>query len=138
MAWVNPWLMVFRHLPRVPLYILRGPSADHVNNPYFKQAMLSISQHLMFNTTIRSRSESSSSYHSTGREPSIAVYLAQLIHSHTRKLNIVDSLCHLGLCISGDRLLDISASMGNRTVQEGRCSFPLKFTTWNVHNNCCR
>ena len=22
MAWVNPWLMVFRHLPRVPLYSL--------------------------------------------------------------------------------------------------------------------
>ena len=98
--------------------IMRGPSADHSNNPYFKQVMLSISQHLMFNTTIRTRSESSSSYHSTETEPPIAVYLAQRILSHTRKLNIVDSLCHLGLCISGDRLLDISASMGNRAIEQ--------------------
>ena len=121
---------------------MRGPSADHANNPYFKQAMLCISQHLMFNTTIRTRSESSSSYHSTEREPSIAVYLTQPIHSHTRKLNVVYSLCHLGLCISGDRLLDISAPMGNIAIKRYKkdgivCPLNLRlglFTTAAVDN----
>ena len=96
----------------------------------------------MFNTTIRTRSESSSSYHSTEKEPPIAVYLAQFILSHTRKLNIVDRLCHLGLCISGDRSLDISASMGNRAIEQYKkdgvvCPLNLRlelFTTAAVDN----
>ena len=48
--------------------ILRGPAGDHSNNPHFSQAMLTLGQLLIFNSTIRTRKDSSSSYHSQKRE----------------------------------------------------------------------
>ena len=42
MAWVNPWLMVFRHLPRVPhysvvVYIMKFYRHDRDSNPFGQQ-----------------------------------------------------------------------------------------------------
>ena len=36
-----------------------------------------------------------------------------LLHSTTRKRSLVDKLSHLGLCISYDRVLDLSANLAN-------------------------
>ena len=51
------------------------------------------------------------------REPPLAVYLRQLLHSQTRKVDLIRKLSHLGLSISPDRLLDISAEMGNKAIE---------------------
>jgi len=40
-----------------------------------------------------------------------------MIHAITRKKNLIDELFNLGLCISYDRVLSLSAEMGNRVCQ---------------------
>ena len=94
--------------------ILRG--GQKTDNPFFNQAMLTISQLLIHNTTIRTRKEQHSAYHTTKREPPISIYLAQLIHSKTRKLDLVETLSHLGITISPNRMLEISTSLGNTSI----------------------
>ena len=96
--------------------ILRGSEEDNTN-PYFKQAMLTIGQMMIFNCTIRTRRESTSSYHSQMREPPLAIYLAQMIHCRTRKIGIVEKLSHLGLCISSNSFQNISTSLGNTAIE---------------------
>ena len=96
--------------------ILRGANVDKITNPYFNQAMLTVSQLMIFNTTIRTRKDSSQAYHTTKREPPIAVYLGQLLYSQTRKLGLVRKTNRLGITISPDRLLYISTSMGNAAI----------------------
>ena len=96
---------------------LRGANVENVKNPFFNQAALAISQLMIFNSIIRTRKTSSQAFHTIMREPPVAVYLGQLLHSQTRKLNLVRKLSHLGLSISPDRLLDISTKMGNKAIE---------------------
>ena len=48
--------------------VLHGSSSESHNNDYFKQSGLTICQLLAFNTTKRTRKESSSAYHSKSVE----------------------------------------------------------------------
>ena len=96
--------------------ILRGANVNNVKNPYLNQAALTILQLMIFNSTIRTRKASSQAFHTTRREPPLAVYIGQLLHSQTRKLNLVRKMSHLGLSISPDRLLDIATKMGNKAI----------------------
>ena len=96
---------------------LRGANVENVKNSFFNQAALTISQLMIFNSTIRTRKTSSQAFHTTMREPPVAVYLRQLLHSQTRKLDLVRKLSHLGLSISPDHLLDISTKMGNKAIE---------------------
>ena len=98
--------------------LLRGHSGNEASNPYFKQAMMTISQLLYFNMTKKTRGESLSAYHTQKREPPIAVYIGKMIHSHTRKLKIVEKLSHLGLCISPDCLNHISTILRNTAIEK--------------------
>ena len=85
--------------------MLHGPNfGGDGYNPYLYQAVLTVSQFVMYNTVIRASKQSSQSYHSKQQGPSIPVYLAQLIHSKTRKPSRVDKICHLRITISSDRL----------------------------------
>jgi len=36
-----------------------------------------------------------------------------MLHAHTRKKELIDKLSHLGVCITCDRVLSLSAEMGN-------------------------
>ena len=78
--------------------VLHGSGSS--DNEHYKQALLSVSQLLEFNTIIRSRKTSTSIYHSVNREPPLPVYLAMMIHNKTRNLSIIGKLSQLGLCIS--------------------------------------
>ena len=42
------------------------------------------------------------------------IYLGTMIHSKTCKRELVDMLFILGLCVSYDRVLDISIELGNK------------------------
>ena len=64
-----------------------------------RQATRSLAQLLQYNSYVRRRQ---------GRE---TVYIGMMIHGHTRKLDLVDILFHLGLSISYDIVLDISMDM---------------------------
>ena len=97
-------------------YLMHGSTDTPGNNEYYKQAAMSICQLITFNTLIRTRKESSSSYHSVNREPALCVYLAMMIHSETRSLDMVETVSKLGLCISKHRLADLSIAMGNNVI----------------------
>ena len=106
----------------VPM-VISGANVDNVKNPYFKQQALTVSQLMMFNSMIKTHITSSQAFHTIKRVSPKAVYLGQLLHSKTRKLDMVHKMSHLGLSISPDRLFDISAKMGNKAIavfeQEG-------------------
>jgi len=84
------------------------------------QSAYSISQLLMYNSSIRRRnkdkttsSTSSNVKHNQERETPLAIYLGLMVHSKTRKRELVDILFSLGLSISYDRVLELSAELGN-------------------------
>ena len=80
--------------------------------------------------------------HSHNRETPLPVYLGTLIHTKTRKRDLVDTLYHLGLSISYDRVLSISTDLETnicRFFQKEGTVCPLKlksglFTTGAVDN----
>lgn len=82
-------------------------------------AQLSISQLFMFNSIKRRRvSGSGNARHSKQRETPLPVYLGMMLHAKTRKRELVDSLFDLGLCISYDRVLNISTELGNKVCHQ--------------------
>ena len=96
---------------------MHGSSATSCENEYYEQAMLSVSKLLKFNTFIRTRKDSSSSYHSTQREPPLPVYIGLMIHNKTRDLALIEKLSKLGLCISKHRVSQLSKSMRNTVIE---------------------
>ena len=82
-------------------------------NQSIAQAVLSLSQLIMFNSTIRRRKSSTSSYHSKQREPPLPIYIGCLIHAKTRKRGLVNKFHELGMSVSYDRVLRLSTDMGN-------------------------
>ena len=76
---------------------------------------LTISQLLMFNSKKNRRNSSDQDRrHDQTRETPLPIYLGVMIHSKTRKRNIVDNLYDLGLSISYDRVMNISTNLGNK------------------------
>ena len=96
---------------------MHGSSATSCENEYFKQAMLTVSQLLKFNTFIRTRKDSLSSYHSTQREPLLPVYISLMINNETQDRVLIKKLSQLGLCISKHRVSQLSISMGNTVIK---------------------
>ena len=99
---------------------MHGSSASSCENEYYKQAMLTVSQLLKFNIFIRARKGSSSSYHWTQREPPLPVYIGLMIHNKTRDLALIEKLSKLGLCISKQRVSQLSISMGNTVIKANK------------------
>ena len=104
-----------------------------------------ISQLLIFNAVKCHRdpnSDATAARHDPHREPPVPVYVGLLVHAVTRKKTLVDKLYRLGLSISYDRVMQISADLGNGVIaqyeEEGVvCPSKLKkslFTTGSVDN----
>ena len=64
--------------------VMRGTASESSENPHFKQASLTVSQLLAFNTTIRTQNQALSLCHSSKGEPPLPVYLAQMAHTKTQ------------------------------------------------------
>ena len=47
------------------------------------------------------------------REPLLPIYVGLLLHGETRKRSLVDKFYDLGFSVSDDRVLSISADLGN-------------------------
>ena len=60
---------------------------------------------------------SSTQRHSLDRETPFAVYVGLLIFAKTRKRQLIDALFQYGICISYDRVLEISTQLGEAVVQ---------------------
>lgn len=96
--------------------ILEGPNitaqTQHQNIP----AALSISQLLIYNCVQHNRNAESASGHirrSTAQETPLPLYISLMLHATTRKRSLVDRLFHLGLCVSYDRILELTADLAN-------------------------
>lgn len=100
--------------------ILYGPNIETQSNYYTTpQAVLTLSQLLMFNSFARCRADSSHTLrHKQERETPVPLYLGVLIHSKTRKRELVDALFELGLSISYDRVMSISTILGNNLCHQ--------------------
>ena len=98
--------------------ILEGPSiTDHCEDT--TPAALSIAQLLKFNSVKHKRKKATtdSVRHNTAQETPVPTYVGLMLHAHTRKKELVDRLHHLGISISYDRVLRLSAQMGNRVCK---------------------
>ena len=125
--------------------ILNGPTIqEQSSHSSVSTPTLTISQLLMFNSYARRRQSTSieSTKHGHNRETPLPVYLGMLMHTKTRKRDLVDTLFHLDLSVSYDRVLSISTDLGDSICrffqQEGAvCPPELKsglFTTGAVDN----
>ena len=100
--------------------ILEGPSIKNQMQPNSTQAALSISQILKYNCVKHIRKEADSNSfvrHRLAQETPVPTYVGLLLHAQTRKRELVDRLYSLGLSISYDRVLRISAELGNNLCQ---------------------
>ena len=102
----------------------------------------SLTQLVTFNTMKRGRLETTAVRHNLKRETSLPLYLGLLIHSKTRKRDLVDVLFQHGLCVSYDRILEVSTDEANRVIEIYKhdgvvCPTKLRsgiFTTGNLDN----
>jgi len=96
--------------------ILEGPCIDEACEQS-TAAALSISQLIVHNSTKRNRNRSINKKtivrHSKSQDTPLPIYIALLVHSVTRRKSLVDKLFNLGICVSYDRMLQISADAAN-------------------------
>ena len=79
---------------------------------------LSISQLLQYNCFAKYKEGTDVHRHSNDREPPFAVYRGLYVFAKTRKRQIVEMLHENGLSISYDRVLEISAQLGEVVVAQ--------------------
>ena len=80
---------------------------------------LTIAKLIVFNSVKHPRNLNSlsSARHSRSRETPIPLYLSLKIHAVTRSRGLVDTLFKLGLCVSCDRLLQLTSDIANGVCQ---------------------
>jgi len=104
--------------------ILEGPNIKHQTEfvtAATSKASQSIAQLMMFNSVKHARATNSSTVrHRSEHETPTPIYVALKIHAVTRSRNIIDSLFNLGLCISYDRLLNMTSNISNAICAQFR------------------
>lgn len=96
--------------------VLNGPNIKtQSSSSSVSQPALSISQLLLYNSCKRYKENAKDMVrHSQQRETPLPIYLGIMLHTKTRKRDLVDTLFNLGLCISYDRVLNISTELGDK------------------------
>ena len=112
----NPGLTHTSHVIIHTVHTQRSPQSQHKKPVKPCQAVLTLSQLLMFNSFALLATKLST--HNYEREPPLPLYLRVLMYAKTRKRELVDALFELGLSISYDRLLNISAVMCNTLCKQ--------------------
>lgn len=79
---------------------------------------LAISQLLQFNCFTKYQEGTEVHRHSKDRETPFAVYVGMSVFAKTRKRQLIDMLHENGLSISYDRVLEISAQLGEAVVAQ--------------------
>ena len=78
---------------------------------------MAIAQLLMYNYHAKMPKKAEQQRHSLERETPICIYIGLLIYARTRKRQLIDTLFQHGLCISYQRVLEISTRLGQATVE---------------------
>ena len=100
--------------------VLKGPNiVAQSSSTTMPRSVLTISQLLMFNSMVRHRKDVTSIIrHSKERETPLPMYLGVMIHTKTRKRELVDDLFELRISVSYDQVLEISANLGNNVCRQ--------------------
>ena len=101
--------------------IMAGPNikSQNLQDADGASAALTLAQLLVFNSVKTSRSEkTTTTRHSSSRETPVPIYIAMVTHAETRKKTLIDKFYNLGLCISYDRLMQISTDLGNKVCAQ--------------------
>ena len=77
-----------------------------------------IAQLMQFNCYSRYKEGATTHRHSKDRETPFPVYMGLSVYAKTRKRNLVEMLHQYGLSISYDRVLEVSAQLGDATVSK--------------------
>lgn len=97
--------------------VLNGANITAQSSSSITQPVLTISQLLMSNSTVRRQKNEQASCptrRTQGRETPLPIYLGVMLHTKTRKRELVDRLYDLGLSIHYDRVLAISTELGDK------------------------
>ena len=86
---------------------------DVDNGLEYYETVLSVAQLVLFNTAQKRRGSCSQFCQNTEKETLLSIYIAFLLHSHTRSCTLVDMFYRLGLCISYGFMLTLSTNLGN-------------------------
>ena len=101
--------------------ILEGPNIKDQSREAMTPAALSIAQLFKYQSrpTHRRKQKDAVQYvrHNTDQETPLPIYVGLMLHAQTRKRELVDRLFNLGLSIPYDRVLRLSADMGNSVCQ---------------------
>lgn len=79
---------------------------------------LAMAQLLQYNCYSRYREGAAPQRHSKDRETPFPIYIGLSMYSKTRKRQLVEMLHDNGICISYDRVLEISAKLGDAVVTQ--------------------
>ena len=77
---------------------------------------VAIAQLLQYNCFSKEKEGATVHRHPKDRETPFPVYMGMVVYAKTRKRNLVKMLHDHGLCIFYDRVLEISAQLGDATV----------------------
>ena len=99
--------------------ILEGANIKHRAEKSTTKPGLAISQLMVFNCVKHARKvdSSGSTRHTYDRETPLPIYLSLKIHAVTRSRGLIDTLFNQGLCVSYDRLLQITSDIANAVCQ---------------------
>ena len=98
--------------------MLEGAGIKNQARQSLSSASLTISQLIKYSSVKHERRGASTDVgHSISQETPLPIYLGLMLHAHTRKRELVDTLSGLGISIAYDRVLRISAELGSGTCQ---------------------
>ena len=100
--------------------ILESPSI-HDNNEASTSAALSIAQLLKFNCIKHKHKHKQATptiRHSIDQETPVPIYIGLMLHAHSCKRDLVDRLYSLGMSISYDHVLRLTAQMGSSVCEK--------------------
>ncbi|VDI20119.1 Hypothetical predicted protein [Mytilus galloprovincialis] len=95
-------------LLRMVKMIKHGPDIESQLDNISSKSDLALTQPLMFNYHTNRQKMTVEQIHSADHETPFCVYLGLLLFAKTRKRQLIDALFQHGLCISYDRVLEIS------------------------------
>ena len=81
------------------------------------KANVALAQLLQFNCHQDYKKDAAYHRHTKDREPPFPVYIAMSIYSKTRSRELMETLYDHGICISYDRLLQISNQLGEKVLR---------------------
>ena len=70
--------------------------------------------------------------HSPAQDTPVPIYVCLQLHAHTRKRELIDNLCSIGIRISYDRVLWLSTDMGNIVCKMYELDMGLVFHCYSI------